>query len=230
MRGMRFYWDPTYILMIPAILFAMYAQFKVNSTYSKYSKVKNARGLTGEQVARQILDNNGLFDVRIERIAGQLTDHYDPRDNVVRLSQGIYSSDSVSAVGIAAHEVGHAIQHAENYAPVKIRGALVPATKVGSSLGMILVIAGLFFNTKIAWIGIILFSLTTLFALVTLPVEFNASMRAMKILKSYNILYDEELTGVRKVLSAAAMTYVAGLLSSVLTLLRLILITNRRDD
>lgn len=231
---MFFYFDPTYILMIPALIFALWAQYKVKSTFDKYQKVQNFRGYTAAEVARQILDDNGLFNVSIERVKGHLSDHFDPRTNVVRLSDSVYSSHSVASIGVAAHEVGHAIQHATGYKPIKIRSALVPVTNIGSTLGIWLVFIGLFFSTKIAIIGVILFASVALFQLVTLPVEFNASSRALKTLESHNILYDEELVGARKVLRAAAMTYVAALVSSLVTLLRLILqiviANNRRRD
>lgn len=228
-----FYWDPTYIIMIPALLFALWAQFKTKSAFDNYSKVYNSRNLTAADVARQILDENGLFNVRIERINGHLTDHYDPKSNVVRLSDSVYSSTSVAAIGVAAHEVGHAVQHATGYTPIKIRSALVPVTNIGSNLGIILVFVGLIFVPKIAWLGVLLFSTATLFQLVTLPVEFNASARALRTLSSYNILDESELKGAKKVLTAAALTYVAALVSSLLSLLRLILIVGsrgRRND
>lgn len=229
-----FYWDPTYIIMIPAILFALYAQNKIKSTFTRFQKVKNSHGYTASDVARQILDENGLFQVRIERIQGNLTDHFDPKDNVVRLSDTVYGSQSVASIGVAAHEVGHAIQHQTGYAPIKIRSALVPVANIGSSLGIWIVFIGLFIVPEIAIFGIILFSASTLFQLVTLPVEFNASSRALKTLESYRILDDDELVGAKKVLRAAALTYVAALISSLLTLLRLVLrvmmVSGRRDD
>ena len=229
-----FYWDPTYVIMIPAIIFALYAQHKIKATFQQFSTVRNSRGYTAADVARQILDENGLFQVRIERIQGNLTDHFDPKDNVVRLSDTVYGSDSVASIGVAAHEVGHAIQHATGYAPIKFRTALVPVANIGSTLGIWLVFIGLFIVPEIAIIGIILFSASTLFQLVTLPVELNASSRALKTLEGYRILYDDELVGAKKVLRAAALTYVAALVSSLLTLLRLVLrvmmINGRRDD
>ena len=229
-----FYWDPTYIIMIPAIIFALYAQYKIKSTFTRYQTVRNSRGYTASDIARQILDENGLFQVRIERIRGNLTDHYDPRDNIVRLSDTVYGSQSVASIGVAAHEVGHAIQHATGYTPIKVRSALVPAANIGSTLGIWLVFIGLFIVPEIAIVGIILFSASTLFQLVTLPVELNASRRALKTLEGYGILYDDELVGAKKVLRAAALTYVAALISSLLTLLRLVLrvmmVSGRRDD
>lgn len=229
-----FYWDPTYIIMIPAIIFALYAQQKIKSTFARFQTVKNSRGYTASDVARQILDENGLYQVRIEHIKGNLTDHFDPKDNVVRLSDTVYGSQSVASIGVAAHEVGHAIQHQTGYAPIKIRSALVPAANIGSTLGIWLVFIGLFIVPEIAILGIILFSASTLFQLVTLPVELNASSRALKTLESFRILDDDELVGAKKVLRAAALTYVAALVSSLLTLLRLVLrvmmISSRRDD
>lgn len=234
-----FYYDWTILILIPPMLFALWAQARVNSTYRKYSQVRNSRGLTAHEVARQILDANGLYNIRIEHVSGKLTDHYDPKAGVVRLSDEIDGSDSVAAIGIAAHECGHAVQHAEGYAPVKLRTALVPITNIGSSLSMIFIIIGLVlvsaqrtaeavgyynFGMAIAVIGILLFSLSTIFQLVTLPVEFNASSRALKTLDSYHILEDNELPYARKVLSAAAMTYVAALVSSLASLLRIVLI------
>lgn len=229
------FYDPTFILMIPVLLFTLWAQQRVKSTYKKYSTVDNSRGYTGHDVARQILDENGLNYVQIERIQGNLTDHYDPKANVVRLSDGVYGSQSVAAIGVAAHEVGHAIQHATGYAPVKIRTALVPVTNFGSNIGIWIVFIGIILSmTSLAYFGIILFASATLFQLVTLPVEFNASSRALKTLDSFNILDEDELRGSRKVLNAAALTYVAALAASIITLLRLILrvmlSSNRRDD
>ncbi len=232
--GFGFYYDPTMILMIPALIFALWAQFKVKSTFDKYSKVQNSRGLTASQVARQILDDNGLFNVQIERISGHLTDHFDPRTNVVRLSDSVYGSTSVASIGVAAHEVGHAIQHAIDYKPIKLRSALVPITNIGSTLGIWIVLLGLLFSNTIAIIGVVLFATVALFQLVTLPVEFNASSRALNTLQSHYILYDDELVGAKRVLKAAAMTYVAALVSSLATLLRLIIsimiANNRRRD
>lgn len=229
-----FYFDPTYVIMIPALLFALWAQYKVQSTFKKYLKVNNSRGYTAAQVARQILDNNELNNVTIERIAGNLTDHFDPKSNVVRLSDSVYDSTSVGSIGVAAHEVGHAIQHATNYAPIRIRSALVPVTNIGSSLGIWIAFFGLFISPKVALFGVILYSALALFQIVTLPVEFNASSRALKSLESHYILDGDELYGAKKVLSAAAMTYVAALASTLATILRLLiriaLVSGRRDD
>ncbi len=234
-----FYYDWTILILIPPMIFALIAQARVNSAYSKYSKVKSARGLTAHEVARQILDANGLTYIKIEHVSGKLTDHYDPKAEVVRLSDSVDGNDSVAAIGIAAHECGHAVQHAQGYAPVKIRSAMVPITNFGSSLSMILILLGLVlvfaqraataggmynFGMTIAVIGIMLFALSTVFQLITLPVEFNASSRAIKTLNSFHILEDSEIPMARSVLSAAALTYVAALVSSLATLLRLVLI------
>ena len=234
MYPFSFYFDPTYIVMLPALLFALWAQYRVKSTFNRFSKVSNSRGLTAAGVARQILDNNGLHNVTIERIAGNLTDHFDPKSNVVRLSDSVYGSMSVASIGVAAHEVGHAIQHATGYTPIKIRTKLVPVTNIGSSLGIWIAVFGLFISPKIALFGVLLYSLVAVFQIVTLPVEFNASSRAIKTLESQYILDGEELDGAKKVLSAAAMTYVAALASSLATILRLLLriamMSGRRDD
>ncbi len=234
-----FYYDWTILILIPPMIFALIAQARVNSAYSKYSKVKSARGLTAHEVARQILDANGLTYIKIEHISGKLTDHYDPKAEVIRLSDSVDGNDSVAAIGIAAHECGHAVQHAQGYAPVKIRSAMVPITNFGSRLSMIFILLGLVlvfaqkaataggmynFGMTIAVIGIMLFALSTVFQLITLPVEFNASSRAIKTLESFHILEDSEIPMARSVLSAAALTYVAALVSSLATLLRLILI------
>ena len=226
---MPYYWfDYTYLLLIPALLFGLYAQFKVNSTYSKYQKVNNSRGWTAAEVARKILDDNGLYDVNIAHIAGNLTDNYNPKTNTVSLSDSVYSSTSVAAIGVAAHECGHAVQHAEQYTPIKIRSALVPVTNFGSSFGVIILAIGLIFSSyNIAMIGVLLYSLMAVFQAVTLPVEFNASSRALTTLREQNMLEDDELKMSNKVLSAAAMTYVAALVSSISTIFRLLLIVNR---
>ena len=205
----------------------MWAQIKVKSTFSKYSKVASRRSVTGADAARMILDRNGLSNVKIERVSGELSDHYDPKANVVRLSEGVYGSNSVAAIGVAAHECGHAVQHATGYGPIKLRMAIIPATQIGSSLALPLILLGLILSmTGLAYIGVAFFALSTLFQLVTLPVEFNASSRALETLESYGTLDDEELGGAKKVLSAAAMTYVAALAASLLNLLRLLSIVN----
>lgn len=214
-------------ILLPAILLGLYAQFKVKSTYSKYSKVNNSRGWTAAQVARKILDDNGLYNVQIVHIRGSLTDNFNPKTMTVSLSDTVYSSSSVAAIGVAAHECGHAVQHAEQYLPIKIRSALVPVTNFGSSIGFIVLAAGLIFsNYSIAMFGVLLYSLMAVFQLVTLPVEYNASSRALKTLEQSLILDDEEVGMAKKVLSAAALTYVAALVSTLATILRLLLIVN----
>lgn len=221
-------------ILLPAILLGLYAQFKVKSTYSKYSRVNNSRGWTAAQVARKILDDNGLYDVQIAHISGSLTDNFNPKTMTVSLSDTVYSSSSVAAIGVAAHECGHAVQHTEQYLPIKIRSALVPVTNFGSSIGFIVLAAGLIFsNYSIAMFGVLLYSLMAVFQLVTLPVEYNASSRALKTLEQSLILDDEEVGMAKKVLSAAALTYVAALVSTLATILRLLLIVNsstRRRD
>lgn len=223
--------DMSYIVLVmPAILFSLWAQTKVNSTFSKYQRVRCYSGYTGAQIARRILDENGLSNVRVERVSGSLTDHYDPRTHVVRLSDSVYSSDSVAAVGVAAHETGHAVQHATGYGPLGLRNAIIPLTNFGSKLSMPLILLGLILNSyTLAMTGIIAFSMVALFQLITLPVEFNASRRAMRTL-SNGMLSDRELGGARQVLTAAALTYVAALLVSAMQLLRLLLLVNRRRD
>ncbi len=227
-----FFYDPTWIILIPAIILSLWAQSRVNSTFNKYSKINNHLGLTGADIARKILNLNGLTNVKIERVSGNLTDHYDPKTNVVRLSDATYASSSVGAIGVAAHEVGHAIQHATGYSAIKIRNAIVPAVNICNMLSMPILFIGLLFSyTGLIDLGIIFFSGTVLFQLITLPVEFNASKRAIATLEGNNMLIGEELTGAKKVLSAAAMTYVAAAVSSMLSLLRLILLFGgRRRD
>lgn len=223
------FWDPTYWIIVPAIIFSLIAQIKVSSTFQKYSSVQNKHGINAYEAARKILDASGLYGVSIERTAGNLTDHYDPNANVIRLSDSVYSSTSVAAIGVAAHEVGHAIQHSEGYAPIKIRNILVPVTRFGSFLSMPLVLLGLVFSMQfLISLGIFLFTGIVLFQAVTLPVEYNASSRALKTLDSNLILYKDEVKMAKKVLSAAAMTYLAAMLSSLLSLLRLIALSNRR--
>lgn len=231
MYGM-YYYDLTYVIfMIPALIITMYAQIKVNSTFKKYSKVKCRRGLTGAQAAQIVLQRNGVRNVRIERVAGKLTDHYDPSSNVIRLSDEVYNSTSVSAIGVACHEAGHAVQQAENYKPILFRKFMVPITNIGSKLSFPLIFIGLLFPTKwdiLLIIGIAMFSLAVFFELITLPVEFNASNRAIKALDEGELLYDEELRGAKKVLSAAAMTYLAAAITAIASLLRLLLIFSGR--
>lgn len=223
----RYYW----ILIIPTMLFAFWAQSRVSSTFNKYSRVMSRGGYTAAEICRRILDSNGLYHVRIEHISGNLTDHFDPSTNVVRLSDTVYGSRSVASIGVAAHEVGHAIQYAVGYAPIRIRAAIIPITNFGSKLSMPLILLGFVFQWQpIVNLGIILFSLMTLFQLVTLPVELNASHRALRTLKEDNILYGEEVSQAKNVLTAAALTYVAALLTSAAQLLRLILLYGRRNN
>lgn len=217
--------------VLPAVLVALFAQIYLKSTFNSYRGKYNARGYTGAQVARKLLDDNGLSAISIERVEGELTDHFDSNGQVVRLSASTYDSQSVAALGVAAHEVGHAIQYKEEYTPIKIRSALVPVTNIGASLSFPLILVGLFLSADpLIYIGIALYSLMTLFQLVTLPVELNASNRAMVALTGSGILFEEEAKGARKVLTAAAFTYVAALLVSLVQLLRLIAIFGRRRD
>ena len=224
------------ILILPAVAFAAWASSKVNRTYQKYSGKRNARGITGAQAARFVLDRNGLSNVQIEHIQGNLTDHFDPSANVVRLSDATYASASPVAIGVACHECGHAIQHATNYAPVKIRTAIVPVTNLGAKISMPLILIGLLLcsiselGAFIAYIGIACFALSTVFQLVTLPTEFNASSRALKTIQSTNLLVGEEYKQAKEVLTAAALTYVAALAVSLGQLLRFILLVNNRRN
>ena len=225
--------DWTYIVLIlPCFILSMICQIKVKSNFSKYSNVPNRRGMTGAQAAQYVLNQYGVTGVRIEPTSGSLTDHFDPRTNVIRLSESVYNVASVAAVGVACHEAGHAVQHATGYVPNKIRGAIVPAARIGSNLGWILFLIGLFLPTQysfVLWLGIIFFSLSVLFTVVTLPVEFDASRRALKCIRDTNLLATDEYEGTKKVLQAAAMTYVAAAATALLQLLRLIIIANRRD-
>ena len=224
------YFDWTILLIIPGFIISLWAQIKVSTTFNKYSKIKTVRGLSGADAARRILDANGLSHVKIEQVRGKLTDHYDPRANVIRLSESVYNSTSPSAIGVAAHEVGHAIQYAKNYTPITVRMKIIPVTRFGSMLAMPLFFIGLILaNPALTMVGIILYSLVVLFQLATLPVEFNASSRAMSALSATGILNEEELRASKKVLTAAAMTYVAALLTSLLTLLRLLILSGRRN-
>ena len=227
-----YFWDPSYLILIPAIIFSLYAQIRVKSVFAKYEATKNFRGYTGSEVVRMILDNNGLSDIRIEHVIGSLTDHYDPRAKVIRLSDTVYDSSSVAAIGVAAHEAGHAVQYATNYSPIKIRNAVIPITNIGSRLAVPLVVFGLIFSAFqfLIPVGIFLFCFVVFFQAVTLPVEFNASKRALETLKDFNILEDDELKKSKAVLNAAAMTYVAALAASLLSLLRLLLLVNRRRN
>ncbi len=218
------------IFALPAILLSFWAQQKVKSTFEKYNKAKTFGGLTGAQVARHILDQNDLEHISIEHIPGELSDHFDPTEEVIRLSDSTYGSNSIGAVGVAAHEAGHAVQHATGYVPIKLRNALVPATTFGNAVSIPLIMLGFFLGYgQLVYIGIFLFAFVAVFQLVTLPVEFNASKRAIEILESDNILYDEELVGAKKVLSAAALTYVAALLTTLATLFRYILLARTRS-
>ena len=227
--------DPTYILVIIGVIICMVASAKMNSTFNKYSRVRNHSGMTGREAAEQILHRAGIYDVRVEHVSGNLTDHYDPRTKVLRLSDATYGQSSVAAVGVAAHECGHAIQHQVGYVPLQIRGALVPVANFGSSIAWPLILIGLFFSSQSSVLflnlGILAFSLAVLFQIVTLPVEFNASGRAIRILGESGMLYPQEVQDTKKVLTAAALTYVAGALSAVLSLLRILILTSgRRRD
>lgn len=220
--------DMTYIyLVLPAVLFALWAQFNVQSTFSKYSKVQSRSGMTGYDSARRILDANGLHNVGIARVSGKLTDHYNPKDNTIYLSDSVYGETTAAAIGVAAHEAGHAVQHAVGYTPMKLRSAIIPVTQIGSNLAMPLFLLGIILSyPTLAMIGVIAFGASTLFQLVTLPVEFNASSRAMDALRGYN-LDNDDLKSARRVLTAAALTYVAALAVSLVNLLRLFLIASR---
>lgn len=229
---MRYYFDPTMIFAILGLFLSMIASAGVHSTFNKYARVRSRSGLTRAQAAERVLHQSGIYDVRIEHIRGNLNDHYDPRTKVLRLSDSTFFSDSVAAIGVAAHECGHAIQHQQQYGPLILRSTLVPAANIGSSLAWPVFFAGLLFSLRpLLTAGIVLFGLAVLFQLVTLPVEFNASSRAVKILGGTGIMGDSEVNGVKKVLKAAAMTYVASLASSILQLLRLIILAGgRRRD
>lgn len=226
-----YYMDWTYILVLIGAIFSIMASAKVNSTFNKYQRVRSMTGMTGAEAAEKILNQNGIYDVDIQHIKGNLTDHYDPRTKVLRLSDATYGSNSVAAIGVAAHECGHALQHKEEYFPLKFRSAIVPAANIGSRFGIPIVILGMIMgqNYLLIQIGIWVFSLAVLFQIVTLPVEFNASSRAMRMLEQYGILGSDEIGKTRKVLSAAAMTYVAAAAASILQLLRLVLLFGRRD-
>lgn len=237
-----YYFDWTYlVLVVPALLFSLWASAQVNRTFKKYSAVRNARGMTGAEAARAVLNANGVTDVRIEYVSGSLTDHYDPKAKVIRLSQDVYDVATPAAVGVAAHEAGHAAQYAAHYLPIRIRAAIIPATNLGSRLSIPLILIGLilpgfrmfaqftdFFNL-LAWIGVACYSLCVLFQLVTLPTEFNASRRAVAAIERCGLLLPEEQRGARKVLTAAALTYVAALSASLAQLLRLIIIVGGRQ-
>jgi len=220
-----------YILFsLPALLLGFWARMKVQSSFKKYSRVRNLNGWTGAQIARKILDQNGLSDVTIEETKGFLSDHYDPRAKILRLSPEVYRGNSVASAGIAAHESGHAIQDKDEYAPLKIRSAMVPSVQIGSWLGPVIFMVGLIFNsTSVSWVGIGLFAATALFALATLPVEFNASNRAKQILTTSGFVYQEEMKGINSVLDSAALTYVAAAVQALSTLLYYVLLLSGRN-
>ncbi len=219
------------ILVVPALLISLFAQVKVKSTYRRYSSLRNARAMTGAQAAQRILSMNGVQNVTVQQVSGEMTDHYDPRAGVIRLSDGVYNSTSIAAVGIAAHEAGHAVQHAENYMPIKVRNAVLPVANLGSAAAIPLVLMGLVFNFEfLITLGIIFFSAVVAFQLVTLPVEFNASRRALRVIDEQELLTQDEAKGAKKVLTAAAMTYVAAALVALMQLLRLLMISRSRRD
>lgn len=226
-----YYMDPTYILVLIGAVLCLWANFRVTSTFKKYNKVRSSSGITGAQAAAELLNKQGIYDVQIEHVSGSLSDHYDPRSKVLRLSDDTYNSTSVAAIGVAAHECGHAIQHNEGYVPLKLRSAIVPFANFGCRFGIPLILLGMFLGQFFVELGIWVFAISVLFQIVTLPVEFNASGRAVALLADYGILVDEENRQCKKVLRAAALTYVAAAASSVLQLLRLIILFgNRRDD
>lgn len=227
--GTYFAYYLTGFIMIPVFIFALYCQAKVNTTYRKYSKVNSRRGMTGADAAYKLLMLNGITDVKIKRISGNLTDHYNPQTKEICLSEGVFNSRSVAAIGIACHEAGHACQHAFGYAPLKLRNAVIPVTKIGSSLGIPLALLGMIiYSDTLIYVGLILYAAVAVFQLITLPVEFNASKRALLTIESNAFLEGEEYTGAKRVLTAAAMTYVAALVSALATLLRLFLVSDRR--
>lgn len=227
------YFDYSYFMfMIPALILSLIAQARVNSAFNKYSKVKNSKGLTASDVAMRVLSQNGVTGVKVERVSGRLTDHFDPRTNVIRLSDDVYNSTSVAAIGVAAHEAGHAVQYAKGYVPIKIRSFLIPITQFGSRLAVPLVIVGLILPTQYSFVvmlGIVLYAFAVLFEFVTLPVEINASNRAISTLDETEILYGSELDGAKRVLRAAAMTYLAATFTAVVSLLRLVFIASQRS-
>ncbi|GCA66307.1 peptidase [Mediterraneibacter butyricigenes] len=229
-----YYYDGTYLLVVIGALLSLMASAKVKSSFARYSNVRSMSGMTGREAAERILRNSGIYDVQVQHIYGNLTDHYDPRNKVLSLSDSVYNSNSVAAIGVAAHECGHAIQHAKGYAPLSIRGALVPVANFGSTISWPLILMGLLIRSNASMLfinlGILAFSFAVLFQIVTLPVEFNASRRAVRILGETGMLGPDELRGTRKVLSAAALTYVAGAAAGILQLLRLLIIGGRRND
>lgn len=226
-----YYFDPTYVLIIIGAVLSLLASARVKSTFAKYSKVKSLSGMTGAQAAERILHSAGIYDVSIQHVAGDLTDHYDPRNKTLSLSDTVYNKTSVAAVGVAAHECGHAIQHNKNYIPLKLRGAILPVANIGATISWPLIILGvvLSYSQSLIYLGIILFSFAVLFQIVTLPVEFNASARAVRILDETGILYGDEISHTKKVLGAAALTYVAGAAASILQLLRLVILFGGRS-
>ena len=238
MFGYYYYgFDITYIvLVLPCIIFSLCASAMVNSRFKKYSNQLSSRRITGAEAARRVLSHNGVYNVRIDRVSGNLTDHFDPKDNVIRLSDAVYDSTSTAAIGVACHEAGHAVQYAESYAPIKLRAAIIPITNIGSKLAMPLILLGLLFtylgsaSYTIVYIGIACFGLSLVFQLVTLPVEFNASRRALKAIDATDLLTQDERKGAKKTLSAAAMTYVAAMALALAQLLRLILLFARKGD
>lgn len=231
-----FYFDPTYFLVFIGVVLSLLASGKVKSTFARFSQMRNSRGITGAEAAERVLRGAGIYDVRVEHIAGNLTDHYDPRSKVLRLSDSVYGSTSVAAVGVAAHECGHAIQHAKGYAPLKLRSAIVPVANFGSKIAWPLILIGLLFTSETSSLlinlGIIAFSFAVLFQLVTLPVEYNASNRAIRVIADTGLMQGEEIKAAKKVLSAAALTYVAGAATAILQLLRILILTGgrRRND
>lgn len=227
-----FYFDPLYLLVaIPGLLLGFYAQMRVKSAFNQYSRVRSATGMTGAQAARRILDSSGLHTVAVERVNGFLSDHYDPSKKVLRLSPDVYDTPSLAAVGVAAHEAGHALQDQQHYAPLQLRSALVPSVQIGGWVGPLIFFLGLAMNTTLAWIGLILFGMTAVFALVTLPVEFDATKRAKQLLVTQGILGQQEIQGVNRVLDAAALTYVAAAVQAVMTLAYYAyILVGRRND
>ena len=227
-----YYYDPTYVLVLIGVVLSLLASSRVKTTFNKYSRMHNSRGITGAEAAQRVLRQAGIHDVVVERVAGSLTDHYDPRSKVLRLSDSVYGSTSVAAVGVAAHECGHAIQHAKGYVPLKFRSVLVPVANIGAKISWPLILFGLLITSESSWIlielGIFAFALSVLFHLVTLPVEFNASNRAIRCIADTGMMYGEEIVAAKKVLNAAALTYVASAASSLLQLLRLVMLTGGR--
>ena len=238
MFGYYYGFDITYIvLVLPCVILSLWASMNVNSTFNKYAKRNSVRGLTGAQAAQRVLQANGVHNVKVERVQGHLTDHFDPRTNIIRLSDQVYDSTSIASIGVACHEAGHAVQHAKEYAPIKLRSAVIPITNIGSRLAIPLILIGMLltylgnFSYTLVYIGIGCFAMTLLFELITLPVEFNASSRAIQAITDFGILNTEEIKGAKKTLQAAALTYVAAAAVTLAQLLRLILLfTGRKDD